>query len=91
MGASIVCTSASLEHSARRSSQTGWMPTEIERGQVQELVGHGARLVEVLPPEEYEDDHIPGAISIPLKDLDSDSVVPLERTSPVVVYCWDTA
>ena len=67
------------------------MPTEIERGQVQELVGHGARLVEVLPPEEYEDDHVPGAISIPLKDLDSDSVAPLERTSPVVVYCWDTA
>ena len=68
------------------------MPHEIHSPrEVEALVDAGAQLVEVLPREEYEESHLPGAISIPLKDLDSDSVAPLERTSPVVVYCWDTA
>jgi rhodanese-related sulfurtransferase len=31
----------------------------------------GAQLVEVLPQTEYEDEHLPGAVNIPLKQLDS--------------------
>jgi rhodanese-related sulfurtransferase len=30
----------------------------------------GAQLVDVLPREEYEDEHLPRAINIPLKELD---------------------
>lgn len=66
------------------------MPTEIDRSQVQSLVKEGAQLVEVLPVGEYEEDHLPGAISLPLRRLETEAVRLLDRTRPVIVYCWDT-
>lgn len=35
------------------------MPTEISRDDVQRLTTSGAHLVEVLPPEEYQQEHLP--------------------------------
>lgn len=67
------------------------MPTEIDRSTVQRLLERGAQLVEVLPPEEYEEDHLPGAISLPLRRLETEAVQILDRNRPVIVYCWDTA
>ena len=67
------------------------MPTEIGRSEVQRLVERGAQLVEVLPPDEYEEDHLPGAISIPLRRLETEAVHILDRNRPVIVYCWDAA
>jgi rhodanese-related sulfurtransferase len=67
------------------------MPTEIDRNQLQRLVERGAQLVEVLPPDEYEEDHLPGAISLPLRRLETEAVRLLDRRRPVIVYCWDTA
>jgi phage shock protein E len=67
------------------------MPTEIDRSQVQSLVEGGAQLVEVLPADEYEEDHLPGAISLPLRRLETEAVQLLDRTRPVIVYCWDAA
>ena len=47
------------------------MPAAIDGKKVQTLVDHqSAQLVEVLPAEEYEEEHLP-AISIPLKQFDS--------------------
>ncbi len=67
------------------------MPAEIGRSQVQKLVESGAQLVEVLPADEYEEDHLPGAISLPLRRLETEAVRILDRARPVIVYCWDTA
>jgi rhodanese-related sulfurtransferase len=67
------------------------MPTEIDRKQVQSLVEGGAQLVEVLPADEYEEDHLPGAINLPLRHLETEAIRVLDRTRPVIVYCWDTA
>ena len=67
------------------------MPIEIDRSQLQTLVERNAQVVEVLPAEEYEEDHLPGAISLPLRRLESEAVRLLDRNRPVVVYCWDTA
>jgi rhodanese-related sulfurtransferase len=67
------------------------MPTEIVRSQVQSLVKGGAQLVEVLPADEYEEEHLPGAISLPLRRLETEAVSLLDHTRPVIVYCWDTA
>ena len=41
------------------------MPTEIEREEVCRMVEDGAQLVEVLPKEKYEAEHLPRAINIP--------------------------
>ncbi len=62
------------------------MPTNIDRDNVQRLVGEGAQLVEVLPEPEYEGMHLPGAINIPLKSLDRETTARLERDRPVIVY-----
>ncbi len=64
------------------------MVTLIDRDRLQELVRQGAQLVEVLPAEEYAEDHLPGAVSLPLRHL-SESSAQLDRARPVIVYCWD--
>jgi rhodanese-related sulfurtransferase len=65
------------------------MPTEIDRDELQKLTGQGAQLVEVLPADEYEWAHLPGAVSMPLKSLD-ESMKRLDRSQPVIVYCNDS-
>jgi rhodanese-related sulfurtransferase len=44
------------------------MPLTIERQTVMSLVNEGAQLVDVLTAQEYEQEHLPGAINIPLKN-----------------------
>lgn len=63
------------------------MPTRIERPQLRKLIDAGAQLVEVLPEEEYEHEHIKGAINIPLKQFDAKAASRLDKDKPVVVYC----
>jgi rhodanese-related sulfurtransferase len=66
------------------------MPAGIEREEVERLLREErAQLVEVLPPDEYEDEHLPGAINIPLKALDRETTASLDRARPVIVYCYD--
>ena len=65
------------------------MPIDIQRDEVRRLLAAGAQLVDVLPRAEYEAEHIAGAISIPLKELDRQSTAILDRDRPVIVYCWD--
>ncbi len=67
------------------------MPTEIGREELRRMVAAGAQLVEVLPAEEYEEDHLPGAISIPLPHVDPEGTKLLDKNRPVIVYCWDVA
>ncbi len=64
------------------------MPTRIDRGEVERLVGKGTRLIDVLPAEEYAEDHLPGAISLPLRQLEQDAG-DLDPGQAVIVYCWD--
>jgi rhodanese-related sulfurtransferase len=66
------------------------MPTTIERHQLERLVSAGAQLVEVLPREEYDEGHLPGAINLPLKELTADTAAVLVPERPVIVYCWDS-
>jgi rhodanese-related sulfurtransferase len=66
------------------------MPTAIDREEVQRLIrDERALLVEVLPQAEYEEEHLPGAINIPLKTLAAETTRRLERERPVIVYCYD--
>jgi rhodanese-related sulfurtransferase len=66
------------------------MPEEIGRREVQLLLDEGAQLVEVLPREEHEEEHLPEAVSIPLPRIDDDAPKLLDRSRPVIVYCWDS-
>lgn len=66
------------------------MAHEADLRTVRRLIHEGAVLVEVLPEAEYREEHLPGAINLPLKQLDAASVSRLDRGRPVVVYCWDS-
>jgi rhodanese-related sulfurtransferase len=57
--------------------------------EVKQLLDQGAQLVDVLGEDEFEHDHLPGAISIPLKQLDATTAARLDRNRPVLVYCND--
>jgi rhodanese-related sulfurtransferase len=47
------------------------------------------QLVEVLPAKVYAEAHLPGAVNIPLKQLDRTAGTLLRRDRPVIVYCHD--
>jgi rhodanese-related sulfurtransferase len=67
------------------------MPTAIDSHELQRLFAdEQAQLIEVLPEAEFADEHLPGATNIPLKQLDRESAVRLDRADPVIVYCHDT-
>jgi rhodanese-related sulfurtransferase len=65
------------------------VPEQIGYSRLRELLNDGAQLVEVLPEPEYTDEHLPGALSIPLKQLDRESAARLDPARAIVVYCWD--
>jgi rhodanese-related sulfurtransferase len=65
------------------------MPEQITFPRLRELLDGGAQLVEVLPEAEYLEEHLPGAVNIPLKKLDAESTAQLDKTRAIVVYCWD--
>jgi rhodanese-related sulfurtransferase len=65
------------------------VPTEIDRVGVQQFMERGAQIVDVLPANEYAEQHLPGAINIPLKRLHADTAAELRRDQPVIVYCHD--
>lgn len=67
------------------------MPTPIDRDEVQRLLAEErAQLVDVLGEATFEDEHLPGAGNIPLKQLDRERTDRLDRARPVIVYCYDT-
>ena len=62
----------------------------IDRAELVELLQGGLQLVEVLPKDEFEGSHIPGALNLPLTDLSEERARAVLRPSePVAVYCQD--
>jgi rhodanese-related sulfurtransferase len=64
------------------------VPNRIETDAVGRLVDAGGQLVDVLPREEFLQEHIPGSINIPLAEIARATDV-LDRDRPVIVYCYD--
>jgi rhodanese-related sulfurtransferase len=66
------------------------MPAQVfSVSDVKRLLDQGAQLVDVLGEDEFEHDHLPGAINIPLKKLDATTAARLDRNRSVLVYCND--
>jgi rhodanese-related sulfurtransferase len=65
------------------------MPKMIELEEVQRLIGEDAQILEVMSRSEYEDNHLPGAVHISLKELDEQAAATLDRGRPVITYCYD--
>ncbi|MQA87005.1 MAG: hypothetical protein GEV03_20845 [Streptosporangiales bacterium] len=64
------------------------MPTRLhDRRDVRRLMEYDAQLAEVLPRQQYEHEHLPGAVHVPLTQLDRMAAERLDRARAVVVYC----
>ncbi len=66
------------------------MANDIGLERLRDRLAAGAQLVEVLPPKEYAQAHLPGALNLPLGSLHEPNVSVLDRDRPVIVYCWDS-
>ncbi len=64
------------------------MTKRIDVDRMLELVGDGAQLVDALPASVFAQEHLPGAVNVPLASFDA-TVSRLRRDAPVVVYCFD--
>ena len=66
------------------------MPRDIEVTALRDLLEReDVQLLEVLPESEYAEEHLPGAVNIPLKSLSVDAVRELDKSASTIVYCWD--
>src|SRR6188508_427138 len=60
---------------------------EIQGGDARKLVAAGARLLDVRSPEEYAGGHLPGAVNIPVQELDRRMAEVGPRDGEVILYC----
>lgn len=60
---------------------------DVTSQQARQLVQAGARLVDVRTPAEFTAGHIPGAVNIPLQQLDSRLGELHPKDQAVVLYC----
>ena len=67
------------------------MAREIDREQVRRFMAQRAQIVDVLPPREYGEEHLPGAINLPLRRIEMEAAQVLDPSRPVIVYCADSA
>jgi rhodanese-related sulfurtransferase len=65
------------------------MSVAVDLPELDRLLAAGAQLVEVLPEQEYAEGHIPGAINLPLKQLNAETTRVIDPRRAVIVYCWD--
>lgn len=66
------------------------MPISARREEVSRLLDEGAQIVEVLEEKQYRGAHLPGAVHLPAWELTRERAEELDRSRPVVVYCFDT-
>jgi rhodanese-related sulfurtransferase len=66
------------------------MPGSVDNRELQRMVAEdNAQVIEVLPAEDYEFEHIAGATNLPLKSLTATTAGAIDRDRPIIVYCND--
>lgn len=60
---------------------------DVGSSEAHRLAEAGARLVDVRSPEEFATGHLPGAVNIPVQDLERRMGELEAKSRPVVVYC----
>jgi len=61
----------------------------VDAFEARDLIEGGVTLVDVLPPSVFQQEHLPGARSMPLETFDPAHAEEFDRTAPLVVYCFD--
>ncbi len=56
----------------------------IDTNQAQDIINSGAVLIDVRTSEEYNREHIPNAVNIPLDQIDT---IAYDKDTKIIVYC----
>lgn len=56
----------------------------IDTNKAQEIIDNGAVLIDVRTSEEYNREHIPNAVNIPLDQIDT---IGYDKETKIIVYC----
>src|SRR2546422_9288607 len=83
------CWRSLLSRRATRVVPGGWgaaVAREVDRDGVRRLMEQGAQIVDVLPAREYGEDHPPGAVNLPLREIRAAALRVRDPRRPVVVY-----
>jgi rhodanese-related sulfurtransferase len=67
------------------------MTQEVDREEVRLLMTQGAQIIDVLPAREYGEDHLPGAVNLPIRKIEAEASRLLDRSRPIVGYGADSA
>ena len=67
------------------------MPRPLDLYGLRRLMDQGAQLVDVMPERDYEEEHIPGAVNLSLRAIETEARQVLDAGRPIVVYCADSA
>jgi rhodanese-related sulfurtransferase len=65
------------------------MSGRVDAKRARDLIASGVTVVDVLPASVFEQEHLPGAMNVPLESFDPEQLANLDRTAPVVIYCFD--
>lgn len=65
------------------------MIKQIMRDELMQMISSGQKfkLVDVLDKEHFAQEHIKGAISLPVNEIDAQAAKILKKTETIVVYC----
>jgi rhodanese-related sulfurtransferase len=66
------------------------MAQQIGLAGVRRLMEQGAQVIDVLPAQDYAEDHLPGAINLPIRRIEAEASRVLDPGRPIVVYCADS-
>jgi rhodanese-related sulfurtransferase len=65
------------------------MPVRVDAKEAQRLLADGVPFVDVLPPDVFGQEHLPGASNVPLVTFEPEQLDSLDRAEPLLVYCFD--
>jgi rhodanese-related sulfurtransferase len=65
------------------------MVRRVDALEAQQLIADGVRLVDVLPAEIFHEEHLPGAVSVPLATFEPAQLDSYDRAASLLVYCFD--
>jgi len=54
---------------------------------IAETIRSGAKIIDVRSTEEFEDEHFPGAVNIPVNEIQKRMPELGEKDAPIIMYC----
>ncbi len=65
------------------------MVKRVDALEAKAMIDDGVALVDVLPAAVYQEEHLPGARSLPLDTFQPSDADSFDRADPLLVYCFD--